>query len=255
MWLAQSGAGICPARGQVSSRGFFSLQSGRQRKEELPFEFKARQFGYTWSKPKGSVGALAWTAHDVANQHWQHWFLKGDSPQTLKFGTFSAHHCLNGWHFLIQWSSLEFLSQAEFHPAPIQWKPVAANYSNEENDISHASTLLVGRPGAWKTRQPNLSRNYDVNTEFLAKISNGLQGRSSICRKFLAGVILSPVSDLTICTQANTRTHRKVDWRPCRHAVCFSSVLLFMDLVTHCFLLSLSLNVHMEMSVLAELSL
>lgn len=82
----------------------------------------------------------------------------------------------------------------------------------------------------------NLSRNDDVNTEFLAKMSHGLQGRSSTCRKFLAGVILSPVSDLTICTQANMRTRRRVDWRPCRHAVCFSSVLLFMALVTHCFL-------------------
>lgn len=138
----------------------------------------------------------------------------------------------------MQWSSLEFLSHTEFHPAAIQWKPMAANYSNEENDISHASTLLVLRrlPGAWKTRIPNLNRNDDVNTEFLAKMSHGLQGRSSTCRKFLAGVILSPVSDLTICTQANMRTRRRVDWRPCRHAVCFSSVLLFMAFVTRCFL-------------------
>lgn len=79
--LIQGLSGMCDwhslaqasARREVKSAvGGSSVCSRRQRKEELPFEFKARQFGYTWSKPKGSVDALARTAHDVANQHWQH---------------------------------------------------------------------------------------------------------------------------------------------------------------------------------------
>lgn len=135
---------------------------------------------------------------------------------------------------------------------------MAANYSNEENDMSHASTLPVVRrlPGAWKTRIPNLSRNGDVNTEFLAKVSHGLQGRSSTCRKLLAGAILRPVSDLTICTQANMRTRRRVDWRPCRRAAClFFQLFYSWPWLPTVFFLSLSLNGHMEMSVLGELSL
>lgn len=37
--------------------------------ESMRFEFKAGQFGYTWSTPEGSVDALARTARDVADQY------------------------------------------------------------------------------------------------------------------------------------------------------------------------------------------